>query len=125
MKKLEKKIIKGIYKMETKRTLSQIVGRVLSMAIVIISAVFIFSVIVEILNEQRSFDLLDFYRDDFEVVRHFFVRNTSLFMQELPLPLVCILILLVVALIVLIYILARNFKKLKNKLISLYKFWFK
>ena len=125
MKKLEKKIINKIYRMETKKTISQIFVEAFSVVFVGLSALFVFSIIIDILNEQRSFDLYNFLTDDFEVIRHFFLRNTILFSEELPLALVCILVLLVVAFILLIYIIVKNFHKITNKLVSIYKFWFK
>ncbi len=125
MKKLENRIINKIYKLETKKTLSQILGEVIFIIFIIFSSIFIFFIIIEILNEQRSFDLFDFYRDDLEVIKQYFFQNTSLFIRELPFPLICILIILVIVFILLIYILFKNFNKNKNKLVSLYKFWFK
>lgn len=125
MKKLEEKIIKKIYRMEAEKTIGQIISEVSLVILLFLSSLFIFSVIVEILNEQASFDLFDFLRDDFEIIRENFFNNSSLFIQELPLPLIYILIGLLLLLIWLLYVSAKNFNKIKNKLIFLYKFWFK
>ncbi|MEK7597922.1 MAG: hypothetical protein AAB441_04735 [Patescibacteria group bacterium] len=125
MKKLEDKIIKKIYRMETEKTIGQIISEVSLTILLILSSLFIFSVIVEILNEQASFDLFDFLRDDFEIIRENFFNNSLLFVQELPLPLTYILIGLLLILVWLLYVFAKNFNNIKNKLISLYKFWFK
>lgn len=125
MKKLEDKIINKIYKMETKKTIGQIISEATLIIFVVLSSMFIFSVIVEILNEQASFDLFDFLRDDFETIRDNFFNNSLLFIRELPLPLTYILIGLLLLLIWLLFILAKNFNRIKNKLVSIYKFWFK
>jgi ABC-type uncharacterized transport system permease subunit len=125
MKKLEEKIIKKIYRIETEKTAGQIISKVALIILVTFSSIFIFSVIVEILNEQTSFDLFDFLRDDFGTIRDNFFNNSLLFVQELPLPLTYILIGLLLLLIWLLYISVKNYNKIKNKLISLYKFWFK
>ncbi len=125
MKKLEEKIIKKIYRMETKKTFGQIMAETILIVIISLSSVFMFSVIVEILNEQASFDLFDFLRDDFETIRFNFLNNSLLFIQELPLPLTYILVGLLLLLIWLLFILIMNFNKIKNKLVSIYKFWFK
>lgn len=125
MKKLEEKIIKKIYRIETEKTAGQIISKVALIILVTFSSMFIFSVIVEILNEQTSFDLFDFLRDDFGTIRDNFFNNSLLFVQELPLPLTYILIGLLLLLIWLLYISVKNYNKIKNKLISLYKFWFK
>ncbi len=125
MKKLEDKIIRKIYRIETEKTIGRIIGEAVLISFIILSSVFIFSIIVEILNEQASFDLFDFLRDDFEVIKNNLFNNSLLFIQELPQLLTYILIGLLLLLIWLLYILFKNFSKIKNKLISLYKFWFK
>ena len=125
MKKLEDKIIKKIYRIETEKTIGRIIGEAVLISFIILSSVFIFSIIVEILNEQASFDLFDFLRDDFEVIKNNLFNNSLLFIQELPQLLTYILIGLLLLLIWLLYILLKNFSKIKNKLVSLYKFWFK
>ena len=125
MKKLEDKIINRIYKIETRKTIEKIISEASLIILIVLSSLFIFSVIVEILNEQSSFDLFDFLRDDFETIRSFFVNNLLLFVQELPLPLIYIFFGLLLILIWLIYISFKNYNIVKNKLVSLYKFWVK
>lgn len=125
MKKLEDKIIKKIYRMETKKTIEQIISEAVLVIAITLSTVFVFSVIVEVLNDQASFDLFDFLRDDFEIVRDTLFNNSLLFIQELPLPLIYILIGLLLILSWLIYILIKNYSNIRNKLVSLYKFWTK
>jgi len=125
MKKLEEKIIKKIYRIETKKTVGQIINEAVLIIIMTLASMFMFSVIVEILNEQTSFDLFDFLRDDFETIRSYFVNNLLLFVQELPFPLIYIFFALLLILIWLICISFKNYNKVKNKLISIYKFWLK
>ncbi|MEK7110000.1 MAG: hypothetical protein AAB876_02155, partial [Patescibacteria group bacterium] len=60
MKKLEDKIIGKIFRMETEKTIGQILSEVALVILITLSSLFIFSVIVEVLNEQMSFDLFDF-----------------------------------------------------------------
>ena len=125
MKKLEEKIIKKIYRIETKKTVGQIINEAVLIIIMTLASMFMFSVIVEILNEQTSFDLFDFLRDDFETIRSYSINNLLLFVQELPFPLIYIFFALLLILIWLIYISFKNYNKVKNKLISIYKFWLK
>jgi len=125
MKKLEDKIINRIYKIETRKTIEKIISEASLIILIVLSSLFIFSVIVEILNEQSSFDLFDFLRDDFETIRSFFVNNLLLFVQELPLPLIYVFFGLLLILIWLVYISFKNYNIVKNKLVSLYKFWVK
>ena len=125
MKKLEDKIIRKIFRIETKKTIGQIISEIVLIILIFFSSLFIFSIIVEILNEQASFDLFDFLRDDFESIKINFFNNSLLFIRELPLPLIYILIGLLLLLIWTLYILIKNSNIIKNKLVSLYKFWFK
>lgn len=125
MKKLEKNILEKIYKIETKRTASYFISRfIILITLGFVSLIFT-TVIIEILKEQSSFDLFDFLKDDWEMVRNYFFNNLLLFIQELPLPLVFILTGLLLILILLIYLSVRNFNKIKNKSVSIYKFWLK
>jgi hypothetical protein len=103
----------------------QIISELILVIFITLSAVFIFSVIVEVLNDQASFDLFDFLRDNFEIIQANFFNNSLLFIQELPLPLTYILISLLLLLVWLLYIFVKNFNKIKNKIISIYKFWLK
>jgi len=123
MKKLEDKIINKIYRIETKKTIGQIISETILITIIVLSSVYIFSVIVEVLNEQASFDLFDFLRDDFEIIKDNFFNNSLLFIRELPLALTYILIGLLLLLVWLLFISIKNSNKIKNKLVSLYKFW--
>jgi hypothetical protein len=125
MKKLEEKIINKIYKMETRKTVNQIISEVVAIITITLSAVFIFSIIIEVLNDQTSFALFDFLRDDFEIIKTNFFDNSLLFIQELPLPLTYILISLLLLLVWLLFIFIKNFNKIKNKIVSIYKFWLK
>lgn len=125
MKKLEKKIINRVYKLETERTVAKIFIRATLITLFVTASLFIFSVIMEILNEQSSFDLFDFSKDGLEMIKDYFFHNLFLFIQELPLSLVFILAGLLLILLLLAYLSVKNFKKLKNKVVSIYKFWTK
>ena len=123
MKKLEDRIINKIYKIETEKTIGQIIGEIIMVILITLSSLFIFSVIVEILNDQASFDLFDFLRDDFETVKDNLFNNSLLFIRELPQALTYILIGLLLILIWLLFISIKNSNIIKNKLVSIYKFW--
>lgn len=125
MKKLEDNIIKKIYRIETGKTFGQIISEGGLIIFSILSSIFIFTLIVEILNEQTSFDLLDFLRDDFETIRENIINNSLLFFGELPFPLIYILLVLSLSACWLMFVFFKNFNKIKNKLISIYKFWTK
>jgi len=123
MNKLEDKIINRIYKLETKKTFSYMLSRVFFIFLFIFLFFVFTSVTVDILNEQRSFDLLVFFRDDFEVMKKYFTINLMDFFQEMPQPLTLVSLITLAVLSIAVFMLIRNFNKIKNKLISIYKFY--
>ena len=123
MRKLEKKILKKVYRFETKRTLKEIFLK--SIAFIFLGlAIFIFSnIFYEILKEQKTFDLLEIFTEDFEVMKKYFFDNVSLIFFELPKVLLVVLLILLSLLIFLLLTLMKNYKKIKNKIKSLLKYW--
>ena len=123
MKKLEKKIINRVYKLETKITVGKIFIRAALITLFVTVSLLIFSVITDILNDQSSFDLFDFWRDGLEMVNRYFFNNLLLFIQELPMPLIFILAGLLLILLLFAYLSIKNFNKIKKKVASIYKCW--
>ena len=109
--------------METRKTLSFIISRIV-FSVISLSFILIFlSVLADILIEQGSFDLFDFVGWDFEVVRRYFWDNLSLFWEETPKSIVLILILAIIGFIYLIVRVIKNYRMLRNKFVSIYKFY--
>lgn len=122
-KKLEEKILKKVYRFEAKRTLTEIFLK--SIAFLFLGlAIFIFgSVFYEILKEQKTFDFLEVFSEDLEVVKRYFLDNISLVFFELPKVLLIILLIFTSLFIFLILTMVKNFKKIKNRVKSLLKHW--
>lgn len=123
MKKLEERIVKKIYRLETKKTAGYLLSRLFFGILLVLSSWLLFLSLLDILDEQSSFSLLDFFKDDFEVIQKYFMQNIIDFYQELPQPLTLILLTCIILILVLITLFIINFNKLKNKLFSLYKFY--
>ncbi|KKQ23708.1 MAG: hypothetical protein US40_C0007G0022 [Candidatus Roizmanbacteria bacterium GW2011_GWC2_37_13] len=121
-KNLEKKILKGVYRLETKRTTTYLLIRVFFGLLFLLSTFVFASVTIDILNEQNSFDLLDFFRDDFEVIKKYLFENLIDFFQEIPQPLFYVSVISILLVLATVFILVKNFKKIKNKLVAIYKF---
>jgi len=122
MKNLEKKILKKVYFWEVKRTVFDLV---LKMTLFFSSGLFLFilgEIFFEILNEQKTFDLLNFFNEDFEVVKKYFLDNIFIFFFEMP-KFLLLLILIFLAIFSLVFLtLIKNFNTLKNKIKSFLKF---
>jgi hypothetical protein len=80
-------------------------------------------ILFEVLKEQISFELLNFFQKDFEVVKKYFFDNVFIFWLEVPkfLSLSLFLILRISSAVILLVI--KNFKIYKNKIKNLYQ-WF-
>ncbi|MCL4364472.1 hypothetical protein M1328_04515 [Patescibacteria group bacterium] len=122
-KNLEKKILRKVYKIEARKTFSYLLTRLLLGLVFLLAVILFYSTVVDILNEQQSFDLLFFYRQNFAVVKRYFLPNLFNFYQELPEPLTYLLIISIIIVLVVTAVLIKNFKKIKNKLVALYKFY--
>ncbi len=122
-KKIEEKIIKKIYQIETKKTFFDLFSKIFFILLFLSLTLIFFLVVIDILKEQNSFDLLSFFNDDFEVIKKYFFSNLITFYNELPKELTLSLIISITLLLSLIIIFLKNFKKIKNKLKSIYKFY--
>ncbi len=122
-KKIEEKIIKKIYQIEIKKTFFDLFSKIFFILLFLFSTLIFFMVFIDVLQEQNSFDLLSFFNDDFEIIKKYFFSNLITFYNELPKELILFLIISITLLLSLITIFFKNFKKIKNKLKSIYKFY--
>lgn len=122
MKELEKKILKKVYFWEAKKT-----GFDLGLKIILFfsSGLFLFilgQIFVEILNEQKTLDLLNFFNEDFEVVKRYFLDNIFIFWFEIPKFLLLLILIFLTIFSLISLTLIKNFNILKNKVNSFLKF---
>lgn len=123
MKKLEKKILKKVYFWEAKKTVFDLV---LKMILFFSSGLFLLifgQIFFEILDEQKTLDLLNFFNEDFEVVKKYFLDNVFIFFFEMPKFLLLLLLLFFAIFSLVILTLIKNFYILKNKVKSFLKFF--
>lgn len=113
MKKLEKTILDKIFKIETKKTASYFITKFIILVALGFAGLIFSTVILEIFREQGSFDLLEFLDWD----------NILVFYQEAPKELLLIFFLVIIFLAYLIFMVVKNYGKIKNKLVSIYKFY--
>ena len=121
MKNLEKKILKKVYFWEAKRTVFDLV---LKMILFFSSGLFLFilgEIFFEILNEQKTFDLLNFFNEDFEVIKRYFLDNIFIFWFEIPKFLLLLILFLFTFFSWLSLKLIKNFYIIKNKIKSFFK----
>lgn len=123
MKKLEDRILKKVYVMETRKT---------SLSFLVKSALFLVSgftaflftqVLVELFTEERTFNVLEILNDDWEVVSHHLGDILYVFFAETPkiILLVVFLAALSTGWVVLTFV--KNFGKMRHKVNALVRFW--
>ncbi len=123
MKNNKEKILKQVYQHEVKKTFFDILLKIITLVFLILfSYLFLFS-LVEILKEQRSFDLLFFFQENLEIFKKYFIENILLFFEEIPKLILLVWLILVVLIIKFIFNLKKNLKKTITKLRSIYKFF--
>jgi hypothetical protein len=121
--KLEDRIVNRVYQMETERTAIYIASRAIIVGLVILVISILASVAYDIFVEQGSFDLINFIDDDIEVFKKYFMDNAGVFLTETPKELLAALVLTITGFVYIMYKIAGNYKRIRNKLVSIYKFY--
>ncbi|GAB4218781.1 MAG: hypothetical protein Fur009_1650 [Candidatus Microgenomates bacterium] len=120
---LKNKVLKKIYFWELKKTtidlfLKVIVSLIGGLLLLIFAQIFF-----EILNEQKTFDLINFYGEDFEVFKRYFLDNVFVFWIEIPKYLLLLILFLILILSYIFLTFLKNWSTLENKIKSLMKFF--
>ena len=79
------------------------------------------NVIVNILSEQQTLDLLDLFKEDFEIISDNLADVLYTFYLEMPLELTLILIVSIILLLTTLIFFIRNFGRIKKKFIAVRK----
>lgn len=120
---LEEKVMKKIYFLETKKTIMEIVLKTLILIFLTLNLWIFFDIFFSILKEQKTLDLFTLLKEDPEVIRRYFFDNLNIFFWEIPKGILAVFLLLILLLFLFILQLKRKYFILKNKVISLIKFW--
>lgn len=125
MNKLEKKIIKGIFSYETRHTLLSVVFRLLAILSFTLAGIIWAYFIIQELIYQQTWDIFEIFREDLAVIRENIWEVLGTFSEEIP---KIDIILAVCTLVLAVYLalkFVKNFAKVKNRIKSIIKFWFK
>jgi hypothetical protein len=120
---LQKKILKKIYYYEIKKTSLVFFLTILFYLLGGLFLYLLFSIFFEILNDQKTFDLLNFFSEDFEVVKKYFFENVVVFYFELPKALLLLILILILLFIFLSIKIIKEWRIYKNKIKSFLKFF--
>ncbi len=124
MKKIEKKIIEEVYRLETKRTFLQVIRRIFELLILVFLGYLFISILVEEWFRQQTLDLLLNFTEGIEVAGHYFFDNLMIVYQETPKTLQLLILFLLVLIGLFVRSIAKNKKIMQNKVRVLVKFWF-
>lgn len=121
---MEKKIIENVYKLESKKVMLTLI-RYLSFTFFSIVSIYLLSTTVyKILYEQQTLDLLEILKEDLEIIKEFLPDVLEILYMEMPkLPFFFLLIFCLV-LSISILLIINNSGKIKNRLHSLYKYFY-
>lgn len=122
-KKIERKIIKRVYQIETKKTVLEIFFKFFSIVFFGLVVFILSEIFFEILKEEKNLDFFQLFVEDFEVVKKYFFDTVYIFYLEIPKIILILFLFLLSILFYLIWHLIKNLSKIKNKVNSLIKFW--
>jgi hypothetical protein len=120
---LQKKVLRKIYYYELKKMLTMFF---LTILFYLFSGLFLylfFSILFEILNEQKSFDLLAFFNEDLEVIKKYFFKNITIFYIELPKGLLLLILFLLLLFVFVSIKLIKRWVVYKNKIKNFFNFF--
>lgn len=121
---LEKKIINQIYKFETKRIFIKTAIFLFFLAFAVFVAIFSSGLIYRVLFEKQTFDVLQIFQEDFEVVRLYFSDVISTFYNDIPKKALNIFLLSFIVILVLLFIFIRKYKTFSNRFRAILKHFF-
>lgn len=123
MKKLENKIIRGVYVLETKKLSFAFVWKLLAAVVSGGLAFLMTQVLLEFMYEGRTFDVFEIFSDDAEVIRKYIGDISGVIFQETPKGLLLAIIISSFLFIFIILTFILRFGKMKHKLSALLHYW--
>ena len=123
MKTLEQKIIKKVYYLETRQTLSQLFYRLTLMIGLTIAGIFLIIFTIRELTQLQTLDLLEIFFEDLGVIKENIWEVIDIIFLEAPAWEILFAIISLILFLILLSKFIRNFSKVKNKISSLIKFW--
>ncbi len=120
---LEKRIIKQVYRFELKRTSLAIFRYVLSVTLLIVGVVMLTIAFLQVLAQQQTLAMLELFREDISIIKEQFSDVLATFWFETPKLLMIFIVILFVLLVFTIFLVLGNWKKLRNRVVSIKKFF--
>lgn len=123
MTKLEDKIIKKMYVLETKKTGLSLITKTILFLFFGLLAIFLSQILTEVFFETGSDNIFEILQEDWQVVaKHGLDIIFSLY-QEIPKPLVLIITISSGISLIVLLTFIKNFGKIRHKVIALLRYW--
>ncbi len=122
---LENSIIDNIYRMEFKRTILRVLKYFISFLFLFLTSIFVGISIFNILSEQKTFDILELFREDMEIITNNLPEVLSTFITELPADLTIAFVIFIILTLITLILIIINFEKIKNRIKSINKHYYK
>lgn len=122
-KYFQKNIINSIYRYEARRTSLTIIKYTFLILLFLFISLFTLFAIISIFQQAYTFDLLGLFNEDFEIIKDNFKDVVFVFYEEMPKTLMFLLFITLLLFSVVLYFLIKNFSKIKNRMISLRKYF--
>lgn len=123
MKKLEKNIIRKVYVHETKRTVGELIARVLLIGLSLGTSIFIAILIFQTFDERGTFEVFGIFQEGFDAIRVYFFDVIKMIYQDAPKHILLSFIIVVAVFIFLTSLFAKNLSRMQKKLKNIYRYW--
>lgn len=123
MKTLEDRILKKVYVMETKNTSLSLISKIMLILLSGFTAFIFTQVLVDIFIEEKTFDILEIFRENWEVVSRHLGDIAAVFFQETPKSVLAVMFVSSGVFLLAVLTFLGNFGKMRHKLAALLKYW--
>lgn len=116
---LDKKIIDRVYQYEKKRTLLTVFKYFFFITIFLIFLIILLTIIYNTLKEQETLDLFDIFQENYVVIKSYIWDVLQLVYEESPKFLIVLTLSFFVLLLLMLFLLKKNFNKIRNRIKSI------
>lgn len=123
MKKLEKEIIEKVYKYETRKTIFEVVLRLVFILFLAFAGLIFGQILFQALTEQKTLDVFEIFTEDIQIIKEYWGDVIAVLYEETPKLTLFIFLILVALLLGALLTLILNFEKIINRIKSLIRYW--
>ncbi len=120
---IERKIIEAMYRYEATHTVMTLILKLFGIVLSVLLVLFSGQILIEILEEEKTLDMFDLFKEDQIVIRKYFFDTMITFYQETPKIFVVLAVVGCVSFCIVAYTLVRNFPKIKNRVRAIFHHW--